>query len=759
MPTPEGRTPRFAGWSDRAGPRAILRLSMQPGDLVLSRFEVERCAGTGGMGIVYRAKDLATGVPVALKVLHAGDESVAHGRFLREARVLSELTHPAVVRYVAHGVTPDGHAFLAMEWLEGQDLAAQLAGGEGLSLAESVSLASRVSEALAAAHARGVVHRDVKPSNVFLPGGDIARAKLLDFGVARLTQATRAPTASGLMLGTPGYMAPEQARGSSSVDARADVFSLGCVLFECVAGRPAFVGQHVMAVLAKILFEDAPRLSELRADTPEPLVNLVARMLAKDPSRRPASGGAVLQELSTLEGLDAERRVRPVRRPPALTRGEQRMTSVIVAMAASRVRSSPLAETVAADDTISAIRPLRPPADAFGAQVEHLLDGSVVASLSEQGAATDQAARAARCALSIRASLPDARVVLATGRAIVSGRLPIGEVIDEAVRMLGETSEGEGSPLQEGPVQVAEAHAKRRSQGALAPMGPVIVDDVTAGLLDTRFDVRGGKAGLELHGERESKPGARTLLGRPTPFVGRERELSVLTGVFEECAGEPVARAVLVTAPAGVGKSRLLFEFLRTVEGRAGVLVGRGDPMRVGSPLGMIAPALRALAGLSDGDNAATRRKRLAARVGRHLREGDCARVTEFMGEIAQVPFSDEGSVQLAAARRDAMLMSDQMRRAWEDFLEAECRERPVVLVFDDLHWGDMASVQFVDSALRRLEDRPLMVLALARPEVHDIFPKLWAEREAQESVWGCCGAARESDSSATCLATGETRR
>src|SRR5262249_26016395 len=155
-----------------------------------------------------------------------------------------------------------------------------------LSIEDTVTLITRAAEALGAAHARGIVHRDLKPSNLFLLDGKVGRVKLLDFGLARFGDATRMPV-SGAVLGTPGSMSPEQARGDMEIDSRADVFALGCVLFECLTGRHAFGGERFMAVLAKILFADTPRLRELRPDVSPALDALSARMLAKDPDERP----------------------------------------------------------------------------------------------------------------------------------------------------------------------------------------------------------------------------------------------------------------------------------------------------------------------------------------------------------------------------------------------------------------------------------------------------------------------------------------
>src|SRR5262249_42488509 len=145
-----------------------------------------------------------------------------------------------------------------------------------------LELVERIASALSVAHARGVVHRDVKPSNIFLVGKNVAGAKVIDFGMARVVGKVQL-TRHGETLGTPAYMAPEQARGLTDIDARADVFALGCVLFECFTGRPPFWAEQPLAVMAKILIEEAPYLTTVRPDLSEELAALVARMLAKDP--------------------------------------------------------------------------------------------------------------------------------------------------------------------------------------------------------------------------------------------------------------------------------------------------------------------------------------------------------------------------------------------------------------------------------------------------------------------------------------------
>jgi serine/threonine protein kinase len=223
-------------------------------------YRVGSRVGAGGMGVVYSAQTEA-GTRVAIKRLHrelADDKSRA--RFVREAEILETLRHHALVRHVDHGHTADGDPYLVMEWLDGEDLAQRLRRGP-LSVEQAIALGLQLAGGLAAAHAAGVLHRDIKPTNIFLPGGELERAKIIDFGVAHWRRATRALTRTGGIVGTPGYMSPEQARGEADVDERTDIYSLGCVLYECLAGQPPF---QAIAMLAKILLEDAQPLSKLR---------------------------------------------------------------------------------------------------------------------------------------------------------------------------------------------------------------------------------------------------------------------------------------------------------------------------------------------------------------------------------------------------------------------------------------------------------------------------------------------------------------
>ena len=677
------------------------------------RFELLRLAASGGMGQVYEARDLTTGARVALKRLcHQSPNDVV--RFAREAQMLAGLCHPWVVHYVAHGVTPEGEPYLAMDWIEGETLSRRLVRGV-LGIEEGFALSRRLAEALGAVHRAGVVHRDLKPSNVILANGALDSPVLVDFGVALLSGADRL-THTGAIVGTAGYMAPEQARGAFDVDARADVFALGCVIFRCLTGAVPFAADESLAAMLRLLLDEPPRLGALRPGTPPCLEALVERMLAKQREHRPPDGDAVTAELEALGvswGTPAS--LRPaVASAREITNSERWLMSLVLVRDlgvdpdATQVLSSVDEGATAPPWRESApqAQALRAAAERHGGRVEALADGSRLVVLRSAGAPKDLAGRATRCALAMRAALGGAPVAVATGRAELEARLPVGELIDRAVCLL----------------------AAARAQG---PAGPILVDEVTARLLGPRFELEPAADGFALHGERGEEPPP-LLLGRPTACVGRDRELALLESAFAHCVEESSALAVLITAPAGLGKSRLQKELLRRLRARGEPLevwFGRGDPLSAGAAFAMIARAIRYALGIAEGDPPAARRRRIQARL-----EGlpEAARVEAFLGELVGAPLPDDDSPQLRAARRDPQLMGDQLRRAAKDLLRAACAARPVVLVLEDLQWGDLPSVTFVDAALRTLADQPLLVIALARPEVQALFPQIWSGRPLQ---------------------------
>lgn len=284
----------FANWDPIDGGR--YSASMGP-SVLADRFELLARAASGGMGSVWRGRDRKTGAIVAVKIL-ALDRPFDLVRFERESQLLATLHHPNVVGYIAHGVSETIH-YLVQEWVDGITLSTQLL-TIGSNMFEAIQLGIGIADALGAAHDHGIIHRDVKPANIILDGGEVGRIKLVDFGIARLASDAGVLTRTGVLIGTPSYMAPEQARGSVAISPAADVWSLGCVMYEALTGRKAFAGRTPEAVRAKVLLAPPESISTHCVEASPELVDLVHAMLAKNPADRPASGTLAAARLRAL---------------------------------------------------------------------------------------------------------------------------------------------------------------------------------------------------------------------------------------------------------------------------------------------------------------------------------------------------------------------------------------------------------------------------------------------------------------------------
>jgi hypothetical protein len=471
--------------------------------IIDGRFAVERACGSGGMGSVYRAVDQTSGLPVAVKILH-DSSPLLRERFDREARTLATLEHPNIVRYIAHGSTAADLHYLVMEWVDGETLKARLE-REGLDGDAAIGMVAAVADALAAAHARGVVHRDVKPSNILFVEGDPARVKLIDFGVARAASETVKLTEVGASVGTPGYMAPEQVRSSREVDGRADLFALGCVLYECLSGRRAFAGADAVEVWIKIVLAQPTSLRLLAPGLPEPLVALVAQMLAKEPDERPRGAAEVVAALRAVGSVGAAARrlmsedelptmAAAARADTALaggaaggddrTRSEPTRTVFLIVATDSRADARS-ADTGSAHTATAGTRrraEIGTAVDALardhGGHADFLAEGSVVITLEADAADPATAEAAAECALALRRLFGGAMIAITTGSGPASSPV-IDDVIARGLRLI------EGAALE-------------AVTGDATAADGVQLDEATARLLDGKFAVKPTLSGYQL---------------------------------------------------------------------------------------------------------------------------------------------------------------------------------------------------------------------------------------------------------------------
>ena len=264
------------------------------------RYRLERELGRGGMATVYLAQDLKHDRRVALKVL---SPEVAHAlgaeRFLREIRVTAGFDHPHILPLLDSGQTGTLLYYL-MPYVEGESLRDRLSREKRLPLEDALRIAREVAGALAYAHSRGIIHRDIKPENILLAGG---HARVADFGIARAVTAAggEALTETGVAIGTLAYMSPEQAGGESDVDGRSDVYALGCVLYEMLAGRAPFSGTTAMEIIARHAIDPLPSLAAARPGVPAAVERAITTALAKSPADRFASADRFAEALSRTE--------------------------------------------------------------------------------------------------------------------------------------------------------------------------------------------------------------------------------------------------------------------------------------------------------------------------------------------------------------------------------------------------------------------------------------------------------------------------
>jgi serine/threonine protein kinase/tetratricopeptide (TPR) repeat protein len=731
--TLRARVAKLLAASDRVGafletPAVLLLDGTRPREdlsgRAVSAYRLLSRLGAGGMGEVYLAHDQKLDRPVALKFLSpelASDPDRLR-RFHHEARAASSLNHPHIV--VVHDFGDlDGRPYIVTEFIEGQTLRDRLRRGP-LAGREVVDIGTQIAGALAAAHARGLVHRDIKPDNVMVrPDGYV---KVLDFGIAKLAGPKRAAheldeesrTRPGLVVGTPRYMSPEQARGVD-LDARSDVWSLGVVLYEMVAGRPPFEGATPLDAIAAILGTEPVPLERRAPDTPPALAAIVAKALRKDALERHADAEAMLAELRLVQSQSAtapavsahdsdhELALSPV--------GERRRATVLLSVVADYAS---LVERLAAPDLDEAIGRIRAAAvdtmRRHGGVVNQSIGEEIVSLFGIPAAHEDDDLRAVRAALELHARAREiSHEVSGQGVAIrLQSGLHAGSVVAQRLREGPRRYALTGPPAQVAARLAAaaepdaiwvspECHRQVAPFVRTEPRGTVAMP---AGAPPVTPHCVLGESGLENRLEAPDHGGL-------TPYIGRAVELEALQArVALARRGE--GHLVLVVGEAGSGKSRLLHELRSQAGGRdLGVLQGR---CRSYGGVTSYLPFIEALRAALDPKGQDGARAGVAPIVAR-LRAIDPSlepfiplylHLLGMPSEVHPVPRHLRGE-HLQAAMLEAIAA----------FFTSYAQRGPAVLVLEDWHWADEAS----RAALRHLAEvvpaYPLLIVATTRPE------------------------------------------
>ena len=642
------------------------------------------------MATIHRGR-APDGRAVAIKRLDTRVKDQAdRARFEREASI--RFRHPNVVEVLDAGVDGDGAPYIVLELLEGGELETKLRDAP-LPPKDAIGVGIQIARGLEVAHAAGVVHRDLKPSNIFIcKDGTV---KLLDFGVALLENRRTRFTSTGKVVGTPWYLAPEQARGDRDLDSRVDVWALGAVLYESLTGRAPFDRDSPLATVLAILREEPEPLERIVPSIPRELAAVIARCLVKPRDFRWATAGAVRAALEAIDVTDAAETAHSVDAPaaPTIAAGEDRIVAVL------------LAEGAEDGDK------LRQAVEEEGGTFLRLYGHRAVGLFGGAQTEGDELERAASAAM--RSAGAARHISVAAGRAT-----SVGGTISGAAILAAE-------------------------QGCNADVIGVAVDARSAKALTQRFDLESVAKGFYrlvaerpvspippprgsvvpgLHGD-SIPPG----FAGPIPLVGRTSELAQLSSAVTTMLGEWRARAVLMIGAAGSGKSRLRRELEQMLEQSVPpvrMLVARADPLGGSAALSLVAAAIRRRA--RDGTNEQDwpriepeapleeRRRAVEALASEAITDPVVRdETTSFLGELLGV---DMGlTSQVAAARTDPQLMADRLRVAVRDYFGGLADQGPVALLLEDLHWADNASLDVVEELLDGLSESPFLVAATAR--------------------------------------------
>ncbi len=687
-----------------------------PGVPTVARYHIIERLGGGGMGVVYRARDERLGRNVALKFLssHLSRDATAKRRFLLEARAAAALEHPNICTVHEIGETDDGQLYIVMGCYEGETLDRRIARGP-LPVADAVRIAAEIARGLQKAHERGIVHRDIKPANLMCTADGLV--KILDFGIAKFADV--ALTQTGGAIGTVAYMSPEQAFGEP-VDLRSDLWSLGVVLFEMLAGAPPFSGQNARAVFGALATAEPPSLGDYRADVPAGLELLLRRLLAKKVGDRPPSAAALVEALAGVapEASDPARpdaNLRPARDSALARAGERRQLTIVASVIGGADALVERLSPAQSEQVFGRIRAAAAEiATRHGGLVNHADADGLVLLFGVPTAHEDDALRAVRAVLELHGETAALAAELGSNLGALV-RLRSG--LHAGAAVVQRQRDGDRLYRVTGPPSeiAARLAATAPPDGILASpelirqVGVAVEATESSPILLPGFDTPVTPHRVRATAETRSRLGSADL--PLTPFIGRERERATLAAHLAAAQGG-VGRVTVLVGEAGSGKSRLLHE-LRTVAQRAGthVIVGRCDAYGATTPFFPFVEAVHDALAVPRGATADERHQAVivAARAIDATLEDSLALYLALLGipsDAHPLPVDVRGGL-FQAAMLDAIAA----------LLALGARRTPTLLLLEDWHWADEAS----RAALRQVAEiapaYPLHVVVTSRPE------------------------------------------
>lgn len=758
-----------------AGVAASSRAELNAGQRIGS-YNIIGTLGEGGMGRVYLAHDIRLGRKVALKLLPAAFTSDVERvqRFEQEARAASALNHPNIL--TIHEIGADGKTYyIATEFVQGVTLRTRLK-QDKLSLHEVLELIIQLVAALNAAHTAKIVHRDVKPENIMVR--DDGYVKILDFGLAKPFTREARPntddadslskalvnTQPGMVMGTAAYMSPEQARGLET-DARTDIWSLGCVLYEMLAGRQPFTGPTNSDVMAAVLHHEPPSLSQFIDDLPPELERIVMKALAKDREERYQTVKDLLIDLRrlkqrmefeaemsrTAQATDAARGSSlPLgeRTPAAASRAPTEQLKQVTVLFADFHGLTPLLERLDAEEQSNIMRELWNRIDTAimddGGTVDRHMGEQVMALWGVKATREDDPEHAVSAALRMKREVSE--FIRSRWASLCEtdkdGGLMMRIGINTGHVLLGTVGTRKEFTATGAAVNVA--HRLEQS----APVGSILISHDTyqhvRGLFDVQelelLNVKGRDEPARTYVVRQAKARAfrlrtRGVEGVETRMVGRDAELARLRDALQTVIEDRETQVVTILGDAGLGKSRLLYEFSNEVEllpARLNIFNGRARQWTRGLPFSLVRDVFSFRFGIQESDSPAVARAKLERGILEVFGESEEALMrAHFIGHLTGLDFS--GSPYLVGILNDAKQVRGRAFHYAAEFFSLVATLSPTILYLEDLHWADDGSLDFLDHLSRTSGAVPLLALCFARPDLLERRPA-WGEGLATHS-------------------------
>jgi serine/threonine protein kinase/class 3 adenylate cyclase len=731
----------------------------------INQYEIVGLLGRGGMGEVWLAEDTRLKRKVALKLLpeEFTNDADRVRRFEQEAHAVSALNHPNIITLFDFGHAEEGY-FITTEFVDGQTLRARLCEGTRVSVGEAIEIVLQICSALAAAHEAGIIHRDIKPENVMVRRDKYV--KVLDFGLARMTKPStpaavsqaatliKHSTASGVLMGTASYMSPEQARGYK-MDARTDIFSLGVVLYEMLAGCPPFDGVTASDVLAAILRSDPPPL----ADLPAELQRIVSQALVKDRELRYQTIEDLTLDLKNL-AAELEFKVRLAGAGPAVSPHPQVDEDLGGATTADRAQLSRLADATPSSlaNKIRAVQPavgerkivtalfadfsifsasgrtldpedlpaiinqaldrLSPTIFHYEGAVAQVLGNSLLAFFGAPLAHEDDAVRAVRAALEMAAHARQ-----------FADELRCQQGVEFEIRLglnTGPIVIGHGaSQLKFEFTAVGDTVNLATRAQAAAPAMAVMVTEDTQRLIATVFDcaeltglgVKGRTGEVRIAEVRQSRTEldrVHGLAGLQSRMVGREAELTALLQL-SRAAQAGLGRVAVIIGEPGLGKTRLLTEWKKAAE-EENLQWAEGHCLSYGQGLAyhLLQSLVRGLLGAPAAAEETQTRAALLKLTEELLGEA-ALDVYSYLGHLLALKL--EGEALERVRQLDPQALQNQYLMSLRRLLTALAARRPLGLMLEDIHWADPSSVELLKKLLPLASEAPLLFCFVTRPE------------------------------------------